>query len=204
VDPETIERLQCERVQHGEESRLGIVRQRLPQRQGTVGGEFGQQPLGQGLDAVVLLRLRVTTDGDDGPLDHRVDQTGTGNGGRGTAATLERDLRFRRGFVLRPHVAPLDAKRARPVQADESARPGDLGRVVAHRSVLEGFQRRLDLAQTGIDLIGHVAVGLVPCAQAVHLLPERVAGGLLFNGQHRGLAADASQAVAVAVGEVRV
>ena len=64
-------------MQHRLEGDVRIVRQRISQRQGAMGGELGHQPIGQRTDGFVLVRRvrlgtrRRAADGDDGPLDER-------------------------------------------------------------------------------------------------------------------------------------
>ena len=69
--------------------------------------------------------------------------------------------------------------------------------------MIEGFERRLDLAQALIDTLGQVGVGsriglLDPC----HLGLKRVAGLLFLIAQRGDLAPELAQAVGVAVVEV--
>ncbi len=55
IDGEVVERLEAEGVQRRDEGDFGIARERVAQRQRPVRGQLGDEPFGQGLDAVVLV-----------------------------------------------------------------------------------------------------------------------------------------------------
>ena len=67
---------QHEIVQNRLESDGRIVRQSIAQRQGTMCGQFGDEPIGERLDGVIVLLLdgfrRCATDGDDRTLDRAI------------------------------------------------------------------------------------------------------------------------------------
>jgi hypothetical protein len=71
IDGGVVERLEAEGVQRRDEGDFGISRERIAQCQRPVRGEFGDEPFGQGLDAIVLVSgfgirgPRIPTDGDD-------------------------------------------------------------------------------------------------------------------------------------------
>jgi hypothetical protein len=59
-------------VQQRRHRDMRIVGERVAQRERAMGGQFDHQPLGQRLDDVVLVLLRLgrlAADGDDGALD---------------------------------------------------------------------------------------------------------------------------------------
>ena len=100
-------------MQHRLEGDVRIVRQRIAQRQGAMGGQLGHQPIRKRTDGLVLLRRvdlgtrRRAADGDDGPLDWR--RLGGGGGLRRIAiAALDR---LDRRFVLGADEAAFDAQR---------------------------------------------------------------------------------------------
>ena len=55
VDGVAVERFEAECVQHREEGGVGVARQRVPQRQRAMRRQFGDEPIGQWLDAIFLL-----------------------------------------------------------------------------------------------------------------------------------------------------
>ncbi len=59
VQAVAVEQAQGEGVQRGQERHLGLLADRMPQGQGAMRGQLGQQPVRQRLDAVFLLRLAV-------------------------------------------------------------------------------------------------------------------------------------------------
>ncbi len=80
----------------------------------------------------------------------------------------------------RSDIAALDAQSAIGIDADEDAGAGDLGGIVDHRASIEGLQRRLDLAEPLIDLVGELLGLGVFRLQPVILGAQRVVAGLLL------------------------
>jgi hypothetical protein len=142
-----------ELVQQGGKRDLGIGAHGIAERQGAVRSQLGNEPFGQRLDdvfLVVILRFgRLAADGDDGALNGAGCRD-FGTGGFGLAVgVLDADPRL----VLRAHIAAIDDGLAIAVDADEDAATRDVGRIVDDRALLEGFERRLDLAETLVDLV---------------------------------------------------
>ena len=156
IDGVAVERLEAEGVQHRDERRVGIVGQRVAQRERPMGGQLGDETIGQRLDAVVFLRRFgvgrrcVAADGD-----HRALHGAVGFGALGRFA-VGIALGFDRSLVFGPDIAALDAQSAIGIDADEDAGAGDLGGIVDHRAVVERFERRLDLAEPLVDLVGQL------------------------------------------------
>src|ERR1700731_2342937 len=116
--------------------------------------ELGDKPVGQRLETIILFGLglrigmAVGADADDSTLSH----TGRLVGGWSvTAITLDR-LDWR--LVLRTHIASFDPELAIGVDADKHAGVCDLSGIEDDRSFLEGRERRLDLAEPLVDLVG--------------------------------------------------
>ncbi len=150
---EAIERRQHEVVQHRHKSNRRIGCQSIAQCQGSVCSQLGDEPIRQRLDRVVLLFVRFgrrAANGDDGARDggvafpslHGVAIVRRTSGGVND-----------RCFVLGPDVTAIDPQRAIVVDADEDARPRDVGRIVDGWPGLEGGQRRLDFSEPLIDLV---------------------------------------------------
>ena len=100
-----VESPQTEDVQRRDESDLGIARQRIAERHRPVRRQFGDETLGQRLDAVLLvaglgLRTRIVADPDD-------DLIGPGTRRR-ARHRHHAGLAFGRDLVLAPDVAALD------------------------------------------------------------------------------------------------
>ena len=66
-----LEGVEAELVQERRHRDMRVVRHSLPQRQRPVRGQLAHQPVGQRLDGIVLvlLRLGLAADRDDGALD---------------------------------------------------------------------------------------------------------------------------------------
>src|SRR5690606_11681016 len=134
------------------------------QREGPMGGQFHDQPLGQRLRRAVVVIVglfrtdRLTTRSDDGaasrgrqrfpagttnitPLPHRIY----------SITILDRGLFAR--LILGPDITAIDRKAAVPIQRDEDTRARDLARIVDQRPLLERLHRRLELTEPVIDLL---------------------------------------------------
>ena len=110
--------------------------------------------------------------------------------------------RIDRRLVLGPYIAALDAEDAGCVDADEGAGTRDLGCVIKDGPALEGLQRRLDLTEAAVDLLGDLVglgVGLLKLAE---LRLQGIAGGYLLVGHGDLRAAEAAQAVGMAIRKV--
>ncbi len=199
-----VEDLQAECVQGGEEGHVGMLAERLAECQRAMRGQLGHQSVGNRTHALVLLRL-----GRD--LGRRLHRIGVAldprrHDRRLVAVRARHRLRFRfrldRQLILRPDVTALDAQTASRVDADEGARPGDLVRLEHRRPILQGGQRRLDLAKPPVRLLAQLLGVGVLGLDAVVLAAKRVARGRLLFGQGRGLAPELAQPEGVAVGEV--
>ena len=179
VEPETVEQLEAKRVQDGQEGGVGIVGDGLAQRQRPVRRELGHQAIRERPDALVLLvalRGGMAT-GEDGPRE--VADAPLGLAARAVLARVL--LAFlavacrHRLLVLRAHIAALDVQGAVAVDADEDAGTRDLRRIVDDGALLERRQRRLDLAQARVDLLGDLLGVGVLLLQLVELRLEGIA-----------------------------
>ncbi|MBW5440535.1 hypothetical protein FXB41_38950 [Bradyrhizobium canariense] len=87
----------------------------------------------------------------------------------------------RRHLVLWPDVTPVHGEASFGIDADEDTSSDDLHRFVKHRPVFERRQRRLDFAETLIDLVGQL-VGILVIGFKLGLLSvQGVDGGLLLR-----------------------
>ena len=150
----------------------------LAQREGPVGSQFHDQPLGQRLQRTVIFligRIRAIT-----ILD------------RGLLAQL----------VLGPDIATIDRETAVPIQRDEDVRARDLGIIVDQRPLFERFQRHLELTEPSVDLIGIFVLAGLFFLQRTILGEERSVGRAFLLGHRSGIAGQTPQTVAVAIGQV--
>jgi hypothetical protein len=177
-----IERTQAERVQYRREGHSRILRQGITQRQHAMRRELGDEPVGQRLETVILLRLRlrigmaVGADADDGTLSH----TGRLIGGWSiTAITFDR-LDWR--LILRTDVAAFDPELTLGVNADKHAGACDLGGIEDDRSFLEGRERCLDLAEPLVDLVGQFVGVCVLLLEPLKLGLQGVTARTLLTG----------------------
>ena len=195
-----VERLQAERMQRRHEGDVRMLAQRVAKRERPMRRQFRHQPVGNRLQALVFLRLGRRL----GLRRHArlVMLSPSGGGPRRAVLAFGFGLRLDRQFVLRPDVAPLDTQASRAVDADESAGAADLFGIERNRAIVEGGERRLDLAEPLIDLLGELVGLRIGFLQPVHLGLQGVARGLLLLGERDLLAAKLPQAIGVAVGEV--
>ncbi|MGY4364091.1 hypothetical protein ACVW1A_000156 [Bradyrhizobium sp. LB1.3] len=95
----------------------------VAKREGSIGGEFAHQTLGERLDHVVIVFLRLNgraTNGDDGSLH-------CGLGDAGFSAGFDRfSNTFRGRFVLGSNITSVDIERAIGVYTDEDTGAHDL------------------------------------------------------------------------------
>ncbi len=154
-----LEGVEAELVQERRHRDLRVVRHGLPQRQRPVCGQLAHQPIRERLDGIilVLLRLCLAADRDDGALDGGCRRL------TGIAVGLWAAIDVHGGWrlVLGAYVATIDRELAIRVDADEDAGAGDLGGVVADRPILEGGERRLDFAEARVHLVGQFVGVLV-------------------------------------------
>jgi hypothetical protein len=171
-----LERVEAELVQERSQRDMRVVRHGVPQRQRPIRRQFAHQPVGQRLDGIVLilLRLGLAADGDDGALHGRC-------GRQAAIVPITIGLRFaiavhgNRRLVFGPDIAAIDRKAAVCIDADEDARTDDLGRIEDARPGLEGGERRLDFAKARIRLLGQLVgvlvlgfeLGVLPCNASI-------------------------------------
>ncbi len=174
----TGEDVEAELVQHGLERDGGRVRQLVAQRQRPLRGQLGHEAVRERLQVLVVLVLRpgdLPADGDDGALNHgRVGIGAVRSSRRGIGLAVL--LRLADGrLVLRPDVAAVDRQRAFGVDADEDAGAGDVGRIIGDGPIVEGGERRLDLAEAFVHLVRQLvgAVILPPPAWRIRRSARR-------------------------------
>ena len=197
-----VEGVEAEGVQHRLESDVRIVRQRIPQGQGAMGGQLGHQPIRERTDGFVLLRRvdlgtrRRATDGNGGSLD------GAAGAGGLRCITIAALDWLKRRFVLGADEAAFDVQRPLVVDADEDACASDLRRIVADGPVLERRDGGLDLAETLIDLVGQLVGLRILLLKRVLFGLQRGEAGVIVFGEIDRLASEAAQTGGVAIGEV--
>ena len=158
VEGVAIEQLQAQHVQRRHEGDVRIVGDRVAQRQGAVGGELGDEPIGDWPHALVLL-------GQLGRGIHRRLGVVVGGGSRagpgllGIAIARAVLRRRHRRLVFGPDVAALDPQGPRAINADDGTGAGDLGRVVDDRALVESGQRGLDLGEPLVDFLRDLVLG---------------------------------------------
>ena len=123
----TIEHLDAERMERREEGHVRLLAERMPKRESAVRGQFGHQPVGNGLQALVLVRFRRAHRFGLHGVDVSVHLCGD------CPLAIVFCVADRFGldgcFVLRTNIAALDAEMAAAIDADESAGACDLGRI---------------------------------------------------------------------------
>ncbi len=160
------------------EGDVRISAERLAQRQRAIGGELGEQSIGQGPQAFILFFL-----GRRG-LNRGVDRRG-GLGGRRHRRRIRVDAFVSRGdlgvlnrrFVLWADIAALDAKTSGTVDAHEGAGARDILGRIDDGALLEGLQRRLDLGKTGVDLLRKLVCFRIGRLKLIRLRTQRLARG---------------------------
>ena len=109
---------------------------------------------------------------------------------------------FDRRFVLGAHIAALDPKASRSVDADEDAGAGDLLRGIDDRTILDRFERRLDLGETRVDFLGDFVRFRIGRFELIGFETKRLAGrGFLF-AQRLAFALKMAKPIGVAIGKV--
>ena len=167
-----------------------------------MGGQLDDEAFGQWLDAVIFVLVfgldRLAADRDDRAL----------HGRRADFAGVRVDLfvpriaihDLDRPLIFGADVAAIDGKRTVGIDADEHAGDGDLVRVVADRTIVEGFDGRFDLTQSGIDFVRKLIRVLILGNQAVELVLQRIARRLLLRGDVDRNAFDLAETMRDAVG----
>lgn len=188
-------------MQRCDEGDVGVLGERVAQRQRAVGGQLGDEPVGDRPHALVLFgRLRRGLDRSGGI--GLVGDPGL-RAGSGLVAAIYAVIGRRDGdFVFGPDIAAFDPQGARPVDADKGAGARNLSRVVNDRPLLEGGQRGLDLGNALIDLLRDFVRLDVSLLQLVELSPESFIGGRLLFGERTLLADQAAEIVGVAIRKV--
>ena len=166
---------------------MGVACQGIAQRERAMRRQLHDEAIGQRLDAVILLvvRLRLTADRDDGSARGR--RVGIGSVGAGRSRCLFAVRPLDRRFVLRPYETAFDQERAVAIDADEGAGAGDLGRIEDMRPIVKGGQRLLNLAEAGIDLVGKL-VGVLILGFELRLLGLKGFDRRLLLGREVGQA----------------
>ena len=140
-------------MQHSRKGCVRIVRQRIPQRQGAMGGQLGDEPFRQRLEAVVLIdfglrrRSTASADADNGALRRAAWLAG------GWGIAIGAGDRLGRWFVFRTDVAALDPEFAVAVNADEYTGACDTHGIVHDRPFFERRERGLDFAEPAVYLV---------------------------------------------------
>ena len=187
--------------QHGH-GHVGMFRNRVAQSEGAMRGQLDDEALGQRLDAVLLIVLRLrglAADGDDGAL----------NGGRGRLASFTVNLLriaafgLDGTFILGTYIAAINQQRAVGVEADEDAGDGDVGRIVDRWALLEGVEGLFDLAETCVDLVRQLVGFGIFGFEPVVFVAQRFAGGALLIGQVDRDASQFAKPMLVAVGKAQ-
>ena len=89
------------------------------------------------------------------------------------------------------------------VDADEHAGAGDVGRIIGDRAILEGGERRLDLAEPLVDFVRELVGALVFGFELGVFGVQRVDRRLLLGRQFGRRAFEFAQAMGMAVRETR-
>ena len=187
-----------EQSRHGD---MGILGQRVVQRQGTMRGQFAHQSLGQRLDdVVVFLRFALTAECDDGALDQGVRAIGH-TGPHGFAFRLDIAVQADRRLVFRPDIAAIDHQAPVTIDADEHTGATDVVGVVESRTILEGRDRRLEFAETFVGRLGQFFSLAVFFFQLVIFRLQRVESELLLGGEDGKRAGQFTQAMGMVVGQ---
>ena len=201
-----VEGLERQPMQHGDEGDVRIARQRVAQGQRPVRGEFHDQPVGQRLDAFVLLvwrritgkrrdridlpRFTIGTDMDD--FDMIADE-GVGCIAIGLILRL----------VLGPDIATFDLEPTVTVNADKNTRAGNLSGIVNDGLALEGIECSLDFGKPPVDLLGQVLVrARVALLDLRHFVAQGFALCLFLIRQRLHFAHDTTQIASMPIGEV--
>lgn len=98
-------------------------------------------------------------------------------------------------------VAAVNQQRAVVADRHEHARPGNLGRIVLDGALIEGGQRRLDLAEPLVHRVGQLVRILILGDETIVLLGERRNRRLLLGGQVDRRAGERAQPGSDAVGQ---
>lgn len=151
-------------VKQRRESDVRVGTEGITQREGAVRGELGHQLFRQRLDCIALVLLvglgRLTADGDDGTLAGGFARSAVRIG------VVPRNVLVvafdsHRRLILGTHITAVDDEFAVAVDADKHAGAGDVGWIIRYWTPLEDIQRRLDLTETLVDLVGEFVAVLI-------------------------------------------
>lgn len=155
-----------------------------------MGRQLGDEAIGQRLDRIVLIVLRLgrlATYRDDGTLHDQFSRI---------AADFHAipALRGDRRFVLGSDIAAIDVEAAVMGDTDEHASTADINGLVADRSRVKGGERRLDLAEALVDLVRQLTGALIFSLELLLLADEGINRRLFFGSQVECLALQFAQA----------
>ena len=191
-------------MQRREEGDVRMPADRLAQRQRAIGGEFGEQLVGQRAKAFVLFLRGLGVDRRRRRLLRPPERRCSGRRCRDAVfAFVDDDLRLgERRFVLRADIAALDAKLAGTVDADEGAGAGDIFGGIDDRALLESLERRFDLGKPGVDLLGDLVGVRIGRLELVGFGTKRLARRRFFLAQRLAFALEMAKPIGVAIGKV--
>ena len=145
------EHRQAQRVQQGKERGIGRIGERVAQRQRTLGGQFGHEPVGQRTDGVVFVvglfaSLHLATDA------YR--RAGRSNSGSLTFVAVST---FRGRFIFGTNISAVDPQPPIVRQRHEHACACLVLGIISDRTLGERGDTGVDLGQRRIDLVGQVS-----------------------------------------------
>src|ERR1700704_1406761 len=195
----------AERMQDRERGHGWIVRQCIPQRQGSVCVEFDDESVRQRLGSVIFrgfaLWFRRAVDDDCslrlGTRWLRSDWLGSGLRSPGICLDL-----LDWWFVFGPDVTALNPKLAFGVNADEGPRARGLDGIVNNATFLELGEGRLDLAQTVVNLLGQFVRTGIFLFEFIEFAPQGLPACVFFASEIGGLPFEPAHARGVAIGEI--
>src|SRR5712671_7887590 len=167
-----------------------------------MGGQLGDEPFRQRLEAVIFVGLSLAltrTPGAD------CDDSAPGRAAWltfGPSLLILRLDRLYRRLVLWTNIAALDPQCPLAVDADERAGMCDLGEIIDDRPVIERCQHGLDFPEPPVDLFGYFVNFCVLLLKPIKLGFECIAGGGFLVGQIDGASVKPPQACRVAIGKV--
>ena len=184
-------------MQHGLERDGGRGRQLVAQRQRPLCGQLGDETVRERLQVFVVFVVRpsdLAANGDDGALNNgRVGIGAVRSGHRGIGLAVRLRLACGR-LVLRPDVATVDRQRTFGIDADEDASAGDGDRIISDGPIVEGGERRLDLAEPFVHFVRQLVGAVILLFQFGVFGLQRVDRRLLLAGEVGGGALQFAQA----------
>ncbi len=184
-------------MQQQRERHLGMLGDRVPQRERAVRRQLQHQPIRQRTDHVVLVGVGpglLARHGDDG--------AGAAGALRRITAAIAGPILFHilgLALILGPDIAALDGERPVGLQADEGAGDGHVFGCVDDRPLLEADYGRLEFAKPRVDFLRQLVRVLVFVRERVVLALRLLELPLLVLVEFSDLPIDAAQAVRVAV-----